>query len=470
MVAARSPKGCRFLVWGLGRTGSSMVRYLLSQGAEVRVVDRREAQAGAEVEAAFAGQAVRFVWGAQEVSDEVFAGVEEIILSPGVPYDLESLQRARSQGLKTVAAMQWAARYVDATMVAVTGSAGKSTTVTLIGEMLKASGFSCFVGGNLGTPLVELLESGQEVSHVVLECSSFQLEACDALPAKVAVLTNLQPNHLDRHGTMEQYAACKARLFAPLAEDAWVVSRADDPLAAGVVAQSKAQRVLFGQLRGNAPGAVVEGGDLLFRLPGQPIVRLSLAALRLRGAHNHENVMAAALAASFVGATYEGVKQTLSQFRGLAHRLEDVGSWGGVRYVNDSKATTPSATARAIASFDAGREPLRLLVGGRSKKTGFAELVEAVGEAGCAVYAFGEAAAELAQELVDVAVFSTYPGLQAALTAAADDAQDGDTILLSPACASFDEFKNFEERGERFRQWVEQLHEARGVSSDGAGS
>jgi len=347
-------------------------------------------------------------------------------------------------------------------MVAVTGSAGKSTTVSLLGEMLQQSGFSTFVGGNLGIPFVRVLENPESCQKIVLECSSFQLEATPALGPQVAVLTNLQPNHLDRHKTMEKYAECKAQLFLSLSEQATIITQGNDPSVLPVIEGSKGQRSYYVQepLDDATPFTTADREKVTIAHPDWGQETYALAGFSLVGQHNRENAAVAALAARLMGASADGIKKALNSFTGLAHRLEEVRVSTDVRFFNDSKSTTPDSSIRAIQAFDPKLDSIRLMLGGRSKGTGFSQLIPVLQEGIVGLYLFGEAAEEILQELeghVPVSI-SLYPGLREALESAHRDAGNGETILLSPACTSFDQFSNFEQRGEKFKAWVKELY------------
>lgn len=447
-----------FVVWGLGKQGLAAATYLVRQGAAVSVVERRtQEQAQAAVaELSPWAERVRYFWEGELPNR--WEGVDSVILSPGVPFDLPELVQLREQGVRTVAALDVAVQCTDIPIVAVTGSAGKSTTVSLIGSILNASGLPSFVGGNLGTPLFVWLNEESSAERLVLECSSFQLEATTHLRPKVAVLTNLGENHLDRHKTMDSYADCKANMFRYMDKDAWVVARAGDPWNDKVLGDTHAQICYFHPEGEAEVGAMSIGDQLVLRHPIWGEDSIPWSALRLRGGHNRENAMAAALAARLAGASAESISQGFQHFAGLQHRLEDVGVVGGVHFFNDSKATTPAAAVRSIQAFG-DDDTLHVLLGGRSKGNRFVEINEALQTGKKRLYLFGESAATIADDLESDVQMSLFPSMKDACVAAQNAASSGDVILLSPACASFDEFANFEERGRWFRDWVLRLGE-----------
>lgn len=445
----KSWRGRHFVVWGLGIQGMAAMRYLAHRGATVSVVEQGMPEKFASMRPELSSFSnVRCYWGGELPSD--WSSVEAVLLSPGVPYDLDALVKVRERGVDTIAALDLAARQTDIPMVAVTGSAGKSTTVSLLGAMFQASGFSTFMGGNLGIPLFAGLDGEEAYQRLVIECSSFQLEACSHVYPQVAVLTNLTENHLDRHHTMENYAACKARLFRFLPKTSWVVARACDPWVERVIADTPARVVYFHGENELKQGAMTLGTELVLRHDLWGEERIPWSSLRLRGQHNRENAMAAALAARLAGATLAGIRTGMENFRGLPHRLEHVVTWDGVSYYNDSKATTPVAAVRSIQAFSDTGEPLHVLLGGRAKGNRFHDLNLALGTGIKRLYLFGEAAATIAQDVQPDVPHSLFSTMQEALAAAHLEAQAGDVVLLSPACASFDQFPNFEERGKCF--------------------
>lgn len=447
-------EGRHFGVWGMGKQGLAAIRYLVRRGAQVSVIERGLAESHKAVLESLSAwsEQLTFYWEGQVPAS--WRELESILLSPGVPYDSGPLESARAAGVPTVAALDFASQQTSIPMVAVTGSAGKSTTVSLIGEMLEASSLPSFVGGNLGTPLLVWLNQPTEAERLVIECSSFQLEASSNLRPAVAVLTNLGENHLDRHKTMEGYAACKGQLFRHLDSDAWVVARHGDSWSQRVLEGTPGKVVWFYPEGEGDEGAMTLGSDLVLRHPSWGEDRIPWSALRLRGEHNRENAMAAALAARLAGATRDGIARGMESFLGLRHRLEDLGEIKGVRYFNDSKATTPEAAVRSIQAFAATQEPVHVLLGGSSKGNRFVSLNQDLYALVKRFYLFGESADTIAEDLQTQVPVSRHSRMEEALAAARLASEAGDVILLSPACASFDQFDNFEHRGNCFRDWV----------------
>lgn len=448
-----------YVVWGWGKTGRATAHFLASVGARVTVVDQADATRHQESLAQLPDdlrQKMTFYWGGTQPDASALEDVEVVLLSPGVPYDHPALIALREHQLDTIASLHFAATEVEAAgvpIVAITGTAGKSTTVSLLGEMLKASGLRTFVGGNLGTPLISILHTLDQYDCVVIECSSFQLEACPAFRPLVAGVTNLSANHLDRHKTMEAYAAAKAMMFHNQRDNAWAIFPAGDTWCEQMVDKSAAQKLTFSTDE-TEQGAQITASGILIRLPGAEPIVFDLSRFGLLGAHNRENAALAALAAHLAGATTAAIQQALDTFRSLPHRLEPIAEVAGVRYVNDSKSTTPESTSQAIKAFAQEQPTIHLLLGGRDKGTGFAALTEPLKQDNIALYLFGEAADVIAPFLPSTQKATTHPLMEDALAHAARRAQPGEVVLLSPACASFDQFRNFEERGEVFAKWV----------------
>ncbi len=442
-----SHAGENVLVLGLARSGHAAVELLLRAGARVCAYDRKaEALAGLPPEV-------------QRICSPAppdFAAFDTVVASPGVPV-------AASE--KLVPEVDLAAEFLDAPLVGVTGSNGKSTTTVLIGQMLAASGFDTGVGGNLGTPLCALVGRGH--ARIVAELSSFQLEHARKLHASVAVLLNLAPDHLDRHGSLASYGAAKARLAElQTPEDALVVNF-DDDWARRVSERAPARSFAFSTEQRLPSGAYLDGKDLVLAGDGQIGLRLPLDELSSASRRPVANALAAALAAQLAGATPEAIRTTLARFEGLPHRLRDVCVRAGVRYVDDSKATNPAA---AIASLLAQTTPVVWLAGGRNKGLDFGDLASVARRARVRqALVYGESAADLERALAGVCPVERVATLAQAVTRAAGCALPGDVVLLAPACASFDQFSSFEERGQRFAELAGALPDFPTHASGGAG-
>lgn len=438
----------RALVIGFQRTGRSLARTLGARGVAVRVVDARDAGALGVEPAAWPG--VELALGGAGGPDAL-EGVELVVPSPGVPRTHALLVQATARGIEIASEIELAHRLGRARIVAVTGTNGKSTTTSLVGRALELAGMRTFTGGNLGRPLIEAVDTDAEVW--VAEVSSFQLEWVREFRPRVACLLNVTPDHLDRHADFPEYRAAKARVFvAQRADDVAVVNR-DDPEAAAIGATLVARRLSFGE----APvdeGAFVAGSVVVVRLAGRE-ERVRLDRTRLTGRHNVENVMAAALVAASAGAPLAAVQEAVDTLPPLPHRLALVAERGGVAWYDDSKATNVGAAVKSLASF-AG--PVVLLAGGVDKGGDYAPLAAAARAKARLVLVFGEARERIAASLAagGVAV-ERVADLAQAVRVAAETARPGDTVLLAPACSSFDMFADYAARGRAFVRAVEEL-------------
>jgi UDP-N-acetylmuramoylalanine--D-glutamate ligase len=405
------------LVVGLARSGRAAVDALNAQGTTVVAYDR-----SADIDVTDLAAEARFgPW-----ADDVLDGVELIIKSPGVPEDSPPIVAARAAGIPVIAELELGARLLQNPILGVTGTNGKTTTTALLGAIFEVAGVPVAVAGNIGRPLSSLVGSVDPSAWIVCELSSFQLEGVETLKPRIAVLTNLEPDHLDRHGSFEAYAAAKLKVFA--------LQDADD-----VAVLPKG----FGAVPGSATRVEFAGDDAL---PAEPLIP---------GAHNRENAAAAVAAARAAGIGDAAIATALSMFPGVEHRIEEIAVLNGVRYVNDSKATNAAAALRALASFPGVRK--HVILGGRGKSEPYAALAAAF-EAGDRAYLIGESADELAEALSAAAVpFEQAETLAVAFAAASTKAAADDVVLLSPACASFDQFVSFEHRGEEFRRLVQKL-------------
>ena len=435
--------GCSALVVGLGRSGQAAARLLATRGARITAVDEGRPQLPD------LGPAVDVQLGRSGLPIE---GRDLIVVSPGVPMTHPDLARARTAGQRVVAEVEVASWFLPEPIIGITGTNGKSTTTALCGEMLRAAGLRTFVGGNLGTPLSEAVAGPWDA--VVVELSSFQLEGIESFHARVAAFLNLTPDHLDRHGTLEGYAAAKSRLFARQGPDDVAILAAGDPASATMAAAGSARRWYFGDARGEAPGARPSAEGFELRLPDGPVEVYRLANRALRGAHNLSNAMAAALCARALEVRPEAVQTGLDRFPGLPHRLEWIRERGGVEYVNDSKATNVDSAAVALRAIPA---PLWWIAGGRGKGASYAPLRPLLEGRVRGLLLIGEDAGTIERELGAVGPTSRVGDLASAVCLASERAVKGDTVLLSPACASYDQFKSYEDRGDSFRRLVEAL-------------
>jgi UDP-N-acetylmuramoylalanine--D-glutamate ligase len=428
----------RALVVGLGSSGAAAAILLARQGWRVTVNDRASA---ADLADRLAGlpAGVELVLGGHP--EGLLEGRSLVVTSPGVPPDLAMLAQARRRGIEVIAELELAYRSIaDTPLIAVTGSNGKTTVTALLGAILDEAGWSVGVGGNIGHPAsAHALEGGFDA--LVWEVSSFQLEGCTTLRPRVGVLLNLSPDHLDRHPTLADYLAAKARLFARQQGDDVAVLNADDPAVAGLAVPARAE---FFSLHDRTAAACLAGGHLV--LDGRPL--LSRSRLPLLGDHNVANALAAALAAARAGAPRPAIATALERFTGLPHRHTVVAEAAGVRFVDDSKGTNIGATAAGLAGYRPGT--VHLILGGLGKGQDFAPLAQAVAGRAAAVYLIGDAADEIARAIGGRVPVQHCGTLAEAVRRAAAAASDGDTVLLSPACASFDQFRDYAHRGDEF--------------------
>jgi len=438
------------LVVGFERTGRAVCPFLLDRGARVRVTDRKPAEAFGDTVRPLAERGVVFEMGGHR--PESFLEADLIVPSPGVP-PLAEIRAARAKGVPVVSEIELAFLFLRGRIVGITGSNGKSTTATLVHRMLKEAGLKARLAGNIGTPLVSFVDRSREDHVYVTEISSFQLAYTERFTPAVSVLLNVSENHIDWHGTFEDYFGAKKKLVLRQGPgDAAVLNR-DDRLVWGLAAETAAAVRGFSRKRRLVRGAFVEDGWVVVR--GDRTERIApVSRLPLLGAHNLENVLAAALVGRLLGVPAPSLRRSILSFRGLEHRLEDAGRVGGVRFVNDSKATTVAATLKALASFD---RPVVLILGGRGKGGDFSPLRKDVGKRVRSVVLVGEAAGQIEAALGGVVPVDRVSDYREVVRTAFARAVRGDVVLLAPACTSWDMFRDFEERGRTFKREVRRL-------------
>ena len=438
-------KGKRVLVLGLARTGGECARFLVHEGAKVLVSDLRNEEALKPEMTRLAGLPLDYRLGGEERA--WLEGVDLVVPSPGVPRENRLLQEADARRIPVVSEIELAFRFFRAPVAAITGTNGKSTTTTLVGEMFKAGGRRVFVGGNLGAPFIGAVAGDWEWG--VIEVSSFQLEWVEAFRPRIAVLLNLTEDHLDRYADFSAYCAAKERIFAAqTAQDLAVLNR-DDPLVWTLRARLKARLVSFGAAE--VKEGVFAGADEIVWRDAVHEERYPLGRVKIQGVHNVENMMAAVAVAKAAGIQRDIIQGTLETFSGLEHRLEFVREKAGVRYYNDSKGTNVGALVKSLASFS---EPVLLLAGGVDKGGDYGVLRDPVRRKVRRLILFGAAKQLIAAALGDLTDTVLVEDLAAAVGDAAAHARTGDMVLLSPACSSFDQFRNYAERGKLFKQLV----------------
>jgi UDP-N-acetylmuramoylalanine--D-glutamate ligase len=446
-------KGKKVLVVGLGKSGLAAALFLRRRGAQVTVSDVRSAEALANEIPALLEEGINVEAGGHGLL--TFRRQDLIVVSPGVPLNTPELAQARSFGLPIIGELELAARFLKGRILAITGSNGKTTTTTLVGDILKAAGLPTLVGGNIGVPVVSLIEESTDDTWSVLEVSSFQLESTQEFRPAIAVILNITPDHLDRHGSFENYALAKERIFAAQTAGDHIVLNADNPRTAAAAVRSGAGVHWFSMEHPVDQGAWGMDGQIWFRpSPAEnPESILPLSEIPLKGAHNIENVLAAVCAARLAGAPAQAVRQAIAAFKAVEHRLEFVATLNGVEYYNDSKATNVDATAKAVEAFPGC---IHLILGGKDKNSDYTELSDLLRHRVKAVYTIGSAAQKIESHLRGVVPIHPCETLDKAVAAAAAAAHPGDIVLLAPACSSFDQFENYEHRGRVFKQLVHQ--------------
>ena len=441
-------KGKKVLVLGLARTGRECARFLAAQGALVRVTDRRSEPELKHEMASLAELPIRYFLGGEEPS--WLKGVDFVVPSPGVPVENSLLREANRRGIQILSEIDLAYPFLRVPLIAITGTNGKSTTTTLLGEMFKAQGAKVFVGGNIGTPLISFVAGDWEWG--VVEISSFQLDWAKMFRPRVALLLNLTEDHLDRHLDFAAYRRAKERIFAAqTAQDVAVLNR-DDPWVWEIRGRVRARVISFGFSEVET-GVFTAAGEIVWR-DGRTEEKFPLERVKIHGVHNLENLMAAIAGAKSAGIPAPVIQRVLEQFPGLEHRLEFVREKEGVRYYNDSKGTNVGAVVKSLASFSA---PVILLAGGVDKGGDYGVLRKEIQRKVRRLVLFGQAKEIIAQALGDLTETVTVENLEGAVRDSFAHAQPGDVVLLSPACSSFDMFRDYAERGRMFKELVQAL-------------
>jgi len=446
-------KNQRVLVVGLGRSGVASALFLKARGARVTVSDSKSQDelrgeipklldAGVTVETGGHGE-------------RTFRGQDLIVVSPGVPVDVPLLEQARARGIPVIGEIELAARFLKGRIVAITGSNGKTTTTALTGEVLSMGGWESLVGGNIGTAAISLVDESTDESYLVLEVSSFQLETVQSFHPFIAVVLNITPDHLDRHNTFQAYVDAKARIFENQTSEDFAVLNADDPTCVGLAGRTKARKIWFSRKQEVEAGAFLRHNKIVWR-DGDEREIMPVSEIKLKGAHNLENVLAAVCAGMLVQTEPSRIRRAVQDFKAVEHRLEYVATVRGVEFYNDSKATNVDATIKALESFPAN---IHLILGGKDKGSDYTVLKPLLQERARRVYTIGAAAEKIESHLGGIVEVMRAGTLEAAVKRAAASAQAGDVVLLAPACASFDQFENYEHRGRVFKQTVQALAE-----------
>ncbi|EEG77628.1 UDP-N-acetylmuramoyl-L-alanine--D-glutamate ligase [Dethiobacter alkaliphilus] len=450
--------GKQVVIIGLARSGLAAAQLVSREGAGVLLNDRKPvAEMAAELQKH--NIEVPHLVGGGHPAEMITPDVALVIKNPGVPMDLEPIQKALELGIPVVTEVEVAAGFLSVPMVAITGTNGKTTTTALTGEIFQAAGKKTAVAGNIGLPLSAVAVEDTKYEAVVAELSSFQLEATIDFRPQISAILNLTPDHMDRHKTMEAYVEAKEKIFANQKASDVTVLNADDPRTYALRGRPRCRVYLFSRRRQVERGAFVRNGHVVVRDGENEETVCGVDEIRIPGAHNLENALAAALLAWLGGVAVEVIAKTLKNFPGVSHRLEHVREFGGVTYINDSKGTNSDAAIKALEAFAA---PKLLIAGGYDKGGDFSSFAAAIKKHARYVVLLGEVAGRLAQALdeVDYHAYSTADSLEDAVKIASDTAQSGEVVLLSPGCASWDMFEDFEQRGNTFKEAVWELGRA----------
>ena len=444
-------KGKKIVVIGMGKTGLATARFLGRQGASVIVTDEKPPEKWGTAFDQIAGEN----WLQKGLySAGILDGVSMVVPSPGVPPVNEILQEAIRNKIPVVSEVELAYRFIKVPILAVTGTNGKTTATTLLGEILAGAGKKVFVGGNIGNPLIEFAGNNQDADFVVAEISSFQLQWVEKFHPFVAVLLNITCDHVNYHGSFAEYRRIKARVFENQTAQDFAIINAEDPEQKTMATSLRAQVAALSSKKELPAGIFIKGANIVFRHPDFGEEQYPIDMIKIPGLHNMENVMAAVMTARFCGCSRESIIDTISGFSGLPHRIEFVAEKKSVRYYDDSKGTNVGSVIRALDTFSA---PVILLLGGRDKDGDFQNLKPLIAAKAKQVILFGEARDQIELLIGKSVPMVKEPTLLAAIKRAHKSASAGDVVLLSPGCASFDEFSNYKERGNYFKQVVRNL-------------
>lgn len=453
-------KGKRVLVVGLGRSGVASALFLEEKGARVTVSDAKtEDQLRGEIPKLL-DRGIAVETGGH--GERTFQQQDLIVVSPGVPGDVPLLAQARQRGIPVIGEIELASRFLKGHIVAITGSNGKTTTTALTGEVISWGGWESLVGGNIGTPAISLVPESTADTYNVLEVSSFQLETIQTFHPEAAVVLNVTPDHLDRHGSMEAYIAAKKRIFENQTSADWAVLNADDANCVRMAEGIRAQLRWFSRRKEVEQGAFVRDGQIVHRDDSGETAILPVDEIPLKGAHNLENVLAAACVGMIIPCEPRRIRSAVREFKAVEHRLEHVATIAGVDYYNDSKATNVDATIKALESFPAN---LHVILGGKDKGSDYTVLAPLLRERAKRVYTIGAAAEKIESQIAGSADVLRAGTLEMAVKKASESAAPGDVVLLAPACASFDQFEDYEHRGRVFKELVNALAEKQAISS-----
>jgi UDP-N-acetylmuramoylalanine--D-glutamate ligase len=445
-------EGKRVLVVGLGKSGAAAALFLKERGAEVTVSDTKSEKELAQEMPALLDRGIAVEAGGH--GERAFREQDLIVLSPGVPVNMPELKRARELDIPVIGEIELAACFLKGKMIAITGSNGKTTTTALAGEVISWGGWEVQVGGNIGTPAISLVATATSDTYNVLEISSFQLETIRKFAPFTAVVLNVTPDHLDRHGTLEAYAAAKSRIFENQTAADYAVFNAEDSTCVGMAKEAKAQVRWFSRVREVNPGAFVRADKIYWQDTSGERAIMPLDVISLKGAHNVENVLAAVCVGMITDCEPGRIQRAVGEFKAVEHRLEYVATVNGVEYYNDSKATNVDASIKALEAFPGN---IHIILGGKHKGSPYTVLNELLRQRVKRVYTIGAAAEIIENDIRGTTEIVRAGTLENAVRRAAESAASGDVVLLAPACSSFDQFRSYEHRGAAFKQAVKAL-------------
>jgi UDP-N-acetylmuramoylalanine--D-glutamate ligase len=451
--------GKKTLILGAGKSGITSARFLAERGAVVALHDKREVETWSdEARSLKETHNVGLIGG--DLPSWLLDQIDLVVISPGVPTNTIPAKYVDRKDGEVIGEVELAFRFMKGRIIGITGSNGKTTTTTLIGEILKDAGIETQVGGNIGTPLVTLAETSTDNSWTVCELSSFQLETIKDFRPHIAMCLNVTPNHMDRYDFFSDYAAAKHRIFMNQTADDVAILNADDEITASWATGKKANVVMFSTSKELDEGLFLRGKNLISRGNGEEKVLISRNELPIKGIHNVQNVLAAIAAGLACGVSLDSMRETIKNFKAVEHRLEFIKEINGIGFYNDSKATSVDATLKALEALSGGNGKINLILGGQGKNAPYQPLAELIKSNVRKLVLIGEDADNIESQLKDYAEIIRANSMQDAVDKSFECAKDGDFVLLAPACASFDMFKSYEDRGQRFKSCVQDLKSA----------
>lgn len=455
-------KGRKALILGAGKSGIASAKFLAERGATVALYDKKEIEKWSD-EARSLKEKFNIGLISENIPSWLLDQIDLVVISPGVPTNTIPARYVERKDGEVIGEVELAYRFLKGKIVGITGSNGKTTTTTLVGEILKNAGLKTQVGGNIGTPLLSLTETATDETWTVVELSSFQLETIKDFRPNVAAATNVTPNHMDRYDFFSDYAGAKHRLFMNQTVEDVAILNADDETTASWANGLKAKTIMFSTEKELSEGLFLRGRDLIYKNAGEEKILTTRDRIFIRGIHNVQNVLTAAAAGLACGVSIDSMRETIANFRGVEHRLEFAGEIEGVRFYNDSKATSVDATLKALEALGEEDGKIILILGGRGKNAPYAPLIPPIESKVGKLILIGEDAANIESQLKNHAEIIRADSMEDAVKKGLENAESGDSVLLAPACASFDMFDSFEHRGEVFKSAVRSLKSAVGI-------